>query len=432
MVVVTGEEQAARDALRHPLLMQHQAVVVGDAQVEQRRLAGYHQIKPVRLGRLLKTVGQLRAQPAEQRGRIQPLHLVQTGDAGGERLRAHPVRAGERQGSRRGLELLAPADGGHVVAVGQRLAEADEVGLEAVVVVGTGQIEAETGAHVVDDEQHVVLVAEIAHALPVFLRGHAVVKEVPVVVGLGDERRHVAIAGVVGLFHGLHVKPRKHHVVGYVLGQYAGVVGAHRPGVVAVVVVAQKEDLALARVRAGEHDAEGGGVGAVFHEERPVRHGHGVHQLFGALHHFVGRRGGAVGDGELFDGGFVHVRVAIPQHIRAVGAHEVQIAVAVHVPEIRSLGLGGDQRPFVQRQKQALRWPEVAVDTGGDDGAGAVKPFVAFNVVVFRVFRHALVLLRPDTGRPCPVCGSGCRPWRSCPTGRWCRGTSRPASRPCR
>ena len=48
-----------------------------------------------------------------------------------------------------------------------------------------------------------VLVAKGAHLLPIFGGSHAVVEEVPVVVGLGDQRRHVALALVVGRSYGL-------------------------------------------------------------------------------------------------------------------------------------------------------------------------------------------------------------------------------------
>ena len=41
-VVVAGQEQAPADAFSHPLLMEHQAVVVGDPQVEEGRFAGDH------------------------------------------------------------------------------------------------------------------------------------------------------------------------------------------------------------------------------------------------------------------------------------------------------------------------------------------------------------------------------------------------------
>ena len=42
VVVVAGQEQAPADAFSHPLLMEHQAVVVGDPQVEEGRFAGDH------------------------------------------------------------------------------------------------------------------------------------------------------------------------------------------------------------------------------------------------------------------------------------------------------------------------------------------------------------------------------------------------------
>ena len=49
VIVVRRQEQPAADALGNPLLVEHQAFIVGNAQIEQRRLAGHHQVKAVLL-----------------------------------------------------------------------------------------------------------------------------------------------------------------------------------------------------------------------------------------------------------------------------------------------------------------------------------------------------------------------------------------------
>ncbi len=98
-----------------------------------------------------------------------------------------------------------------------------------------------------------------------------------------------------------------------------------------------------------------------FHEEGPVRHGHGVHQQLGALHHFIGGGGGAVSGHQLLHGGPVHVGVAAAQDIGSIGAHEVQVGVPIQVPEIGALGLGGQERPLLQggrnRPSEGPKWP---------------------------------------------------------------------------
>ena len=52
MVVMTGQEEATADTLRHPLLVQHQTIIIGNAQIEQSRFAGDHQVKTMRPSRI--------------------------------------------------------------------------------------------------------------------------------------------------------------------------------------------------------------------------------------------------------------------------------------------------------------------------------------------------------------------------------------------
>ena len=95
VIVVRREEQPARDALGDPLLMQHQAIVVGDAQIEQRRLARDDEVKAVLDTRSAERRCELLALLAEEARRVELFHLVDGGDTGGKRHGAHPVRAGE-------------------------------------------------------------------------------------------------------------------------------------------------------------------------------------------------------------------------------------------------------------------------------------------------------------------------------------------------
>ena len=54
VIVMRRKEQTSRNAFRDPLLVKHQAVVVRDPQVEQRRLARHNKIKSVFGSRLFK------------------------------------------------------------------------------------------------------------------------------------------------------------------------------------------------------------------------------------------------------------------------------------------------------------------------------------------------------------------------------------------
>ena len=71
--------------------MEHQAVVVGDPQIEQRWLTGDLQIKAVGFSGGYKAVGKLCAQPAEEGGRVQLFHFLNSGNAGGKGLARGPV-----------------------------------------------------------------------------------------------------------------------------------------------------------------------------------------------------------------------------------------------------------------------------------------------------------------------------------------------------
>ena len=85
VVVMRGEEQPARNALGNPLLMQHQAVVIGDAQIEQCGLARNNEVKAVLRARSAERGRELLALFAEEARRVELFHLVDGGDAGGKR-----------------------------------------------------------------------------------------------------------------------------------------------------------------------------------------------------------------------------------------------------------------------------------------------------------------------------------------------------------
>ena len=192
--------------------------------------------------------------------------------------------------------MFAAAKRRHVVAVGKRFAEADKVGFDAVIVVGALQIQTEAGAHVVENKDHALFVAEFADRLPVFFGGDFVVFEVAVVIRLGDQAGNVAVAGIVSVFERLEVKPRHNHVVGNVFRQNTGVVDFLCPLEVAVIIALQEKHFLFMGVGARRHNRKGRCVGAVLCKERPVRGSDGVHQVFGTFDHDLGRRGRAVAE----------------------------------------------------------------------------------------------------------------------------------------
>ena len=270
--------------------------------------------------------------------------------------------------------------------------------------VAARKVEAETGAHIVENQHDAVRVAELAHSLPFLLRGADIVVEVAVVIGLRDQRGDVTLVLFPHAFERIHIKPRDDDVVCHILGQNAGVIRLHRPGVVAVIIALEEDRLLALGVRAGAEHGKGRRIGAVLHEVGPVGAGDRACQQLGALHHLVGGSGGAVARLQLFQRGGVHIGVVVAEDIGAVGAHHVDVAVAVHVPKVSPLGAGADKRPLFQRQKQALGRTEMPIDAGGNDMQRAVKPRATLFMCVFGKSAHCSALLsqgRPTRGREC-------------------------------
>ncbi len=215
--------------------MEHQAVVIGDAQIEQRGLARNDQIKAVFLTRRHKAVCELCAHFAEDLRCVQLFHFIDAGNRRRKRYGAHPIRACVGDARHSGFHMLAAAERGHVVAVGKRLAEADEVCLNAVIVVGALQIQTEACAHVVENQHHAFFVAEFAHRLPIFRRSNLVILEIAVVIRLGNQTRDVAVTGIVGILQRFQIEPRYNHVVCDLFRHNAWVVDFLRPLEVSVI-----------------------------------------------------------------------------------------------------------------------------------------------------------------------------------------------------
>ena len=123
-------------------------------------------------------------------------------------------------------------------------------------------------------------------------------------------------------------------------------------------------------------------VVAVFCKERPVGCVNGVNKKLCALNHNLVGRGGAVAELHLLHGGGVNVGVAIAENVRAVGAHIVDIFVAVNIPEVCALRLFGEARPSVYGDKLTFGGAEVAVNACGDNLCSSFVPLVGFCVFV--------------------------------------------------
>ncbi len=311
VIVVCCEEHTTLHAFGDPLLVEHQAGIVRQPQVEEARHTGHVEVEAVLLPRGPKALAQLPAFFIQQFGQVQPFHLLNTGDAGGKGYGGQPVAAGIADAGYGGLQKLLAAEGGDVVAVGQSLAEADQIRLEAKEVVAALKVQPEPGPHVVDDQQTSVFVAELADFLPEALGGQLVVHKIAVHIRLADDGGDFTPVAVKELSQGVGVVPVHIEVVHHVLFQNAGVVPFLGPGVHTVVIALKKDDFLPAGVGPGGHNGQSGHVAAVFCEKGPVRAGHGVYQQLGKLDHPGGGHRYTVLQLPLCRGGGIHIRVAV-------------------------------------------------------------------------------------------------------------------------
>jgi hypothetical protein len=83
---------------------------------------------------------------------------------------------------------------------------------------------------------------------------------------------------------------------------------------------------------------------AILAEDDPIGHRDELVDMLGQLHHDLPGVVGAVGQFPLFVGRLVHLRVVVAEHHRPVGAQVVDVLVAVHIVDPRSLGVIDEQR----------------------------------------------------------------------------------------
>ena len=139
-------------------------------------------------------------------------------------------------------------------------------------VIGTFDIDTEARAHVVDNKNYAVFVADFAYFLPVSGGGKFVIAEVAVLIGLGNKARNLSVVLFAQRFELLGMIPFDIEVIAYVLFDYARISEFLRPGRYAVIPAFGKHHFFAARIGAGNHHRKLSNVVAVFGEERPVRH----------------------------------------------------------------------------------------------------------------------------------------------------------------
>ncbi len=384
VIVMRGEEHAALDTFRNPFLMHNRGrIVVAETQIEHGGFARHAEVEAVVLCDFFQTFGKNETLLLVLFDGVGRLCLFDGCDACREGDCGQPVAAGVHDVGSGVFEFLLTADGGNVVAVRDGFAEARDIGFDAVVIVTTFDVDTEARADVVENEDDAVVVAQLAHLLPVSFGRKLVVDESGMEIRRCDECRDLS-----GILFDEFLKlvgrvPIDVKVVGDVLFGDAGIAQFLHPGRHAVIVALDEDDFLAVSVSTGNHDCKVGRVAAVLCEERPVRHVDGVDHFFREIDEQVGRQGRAVAFFELFDCGGVDIGVVVAQEVGAVRAHIVDELVSVDIPEVRSLGFGHEQRIRADGNHAAFGGAEVSVNACGHDFERALEGFLAFAYIIY-------------------------------------------------
>ena len=296
------------------------------------------------------------------------LDAPQTGQRGGHRIGVHPEGAGAEHAAGCALHDAAAKARRDRIAVGDRLRIAAQVRLVAEPHVRASQVRAEADADVVADQQRAAIVGERAQAVQEPGVRKFGVCEGRVVVWCDHHRRHVPGVAVEQVRDAVQVVPAEAMDMGQILFEQAGMAG-HRPRMGAVVGAVGGQHLAAPGMGARGLQRVRGHVRAVDPEQRPVHAGDAGGQLLGQLHHLRAGRVEAEAPPHRGGGGGVDGAVAVAEQVAAEAAQEVDVLVAVDVPEAAACAaLGVIGKGARHHQRRALG----AVDAARDhlDGAG--------------------------------------------------------------
>ena len=203
------------------------------------------------------------------------------------------------------------------------------------------------------------------------------------IVRRGDETRDLTGILLDEFLELIGSVPVDVEVVGEVFLGDAGVAELLHPGSDAVIVAADEDDLLAVGVSTRDHDRERRHITAVLAEECPVRHIDGVDHLFRHLDHGLRDEGGAVALLELLDRRRVDVGIVVAEEVGAVGAHIVDVAVAVEVPDVGALRAGHEERISADGDHAALGGTEVTVDARGDEAERLLEERLTLGNVVY-------------------------------------------------
>ncbi len=246
-------------------------------------------------------------------------------------------------------------------------------------------MDAEAGTHVVNYEDSADIVACLTNRFEKARRGKLGVVERLMTERRDDHTGHVVLVLLDDAFESANVVVLESEHVDALLGRDARK-ERRAPGADAVISALDNHDLVSARMGTSDAGGISGYVGPVLSEDGPVGDGHDAYEPLGEFDVARARQVAGValldlGAGRLLDFGMI-----VAEHHRSVGAHVVDVFIAVDVPEAGALGTFDEARRGAEHQEGGAL---MAGYSARYDLGGAVK-----KVVGLVEFSHERSLLK--------------------------------------
>ncbi len=251
-------------------------------------------------------------------------------------------------------DLFLAADRRDRIAVGDRLGDGEDIGLDAIELLGAALADAEAGLHFVDDHQHAIFGAKLTHRLDEFrLRGNTTAiaedrldqhggngvvvlfenffEAIGVVIwhlpeqltdslgnalAIGDDLRVLAL-----VLHGLRISGPHGGVEQAVIGAFEG------------------DIIVFAGIAAGEAQRSHYRFGAGIGETHQLSRGHHFLDQLGNCDFLLGAEREDGTDRLRLAGGSIHVRMAVAENGRTIAEAIIDIFVAINIPEAGALAV---------------------------------------------------------------------------------------------
>ena len=278
------QKHAAAYALGGKALVAIEVALVAEGKEGTGGRSGDLDLEPVALRPGVQSGGERTTHSSHVRDPVLALQGGERLKRGRHRRRAVPVAAGEEHLFRCAPQARSAQGRRNGIAVRHRLGEADQVGLEAEVAVGTAEMQPESGPDVIEDEHCTMKCTLRLHMGQETGRRHFRGGKEGVVVGGHHYRRGLVAIALHRRVEARRVVPSEAMHMGAVFLDEPTVSGG-APCVDSVVGPFDAEDFFPARVLSCHLHAPCRHVGTVLAEYRPRREVDERHEAFGQLDH---------------------------------------------------------------------------------------------------------------------------------------------------